>query len=311
MLNFDFRLAPSLLHAVAKLHTGALVYSQRETALLLTCEAYSRSKATDVHSETSMKSFPKDGESIFVGICEESDGGGAKQKLKIGGKHMNVLSTMSVIIGHELLVNIGPETKMADANYTIFYPEENVKVYKAAMEQATNYTATPDVNAIRQLVSGFGDPSTYKPYRASLEKIGNHETMMPVTVFNLCDLPHNGNYGVSDTAAPKIASRFLNAIATAYLLNKYTVPKEQFKEMLQFFNANKTQKSQQWRVLCTFVDALEAELQKSQKIDILSFGRAHVTPLAAMINQVLSAANTQIKVNVAKQLTTVYGNQNK
>ncbi|KAI8144272.1 hypothetical protein BJV82DRAFT_578297 [Fennellomyces sp. T-0311] len=178
MLDFDFRFAPSLLHAVAKLHTGALVYSEREAAMLLTCEAYSRSKATVVHSETSMKSIPKDGESIFVGMCEESDGGGAKQKLKIGGKHMNVLSTMSAIIGHDLLINIGPETKMADANYTIFYPEENVKI---------------------------------------------------------------GNYGVSDTAAPKIAPRFLSTIAVAYLFNKCTVQKEQFEEVIQFFSANKTQ----------------------------------------------------------------------
>jgi hypothetical protein len=240
LLNIDFRLTPSLLYAVAKLHTGSLVSCGDEIVLLLTCEAYSRSKATDTHSETSMKSMPISSTSIFVGICEESDGGMIKRKLKIGGRHMNILSTMSARVGLAIDVNIGPETNMCDGQLAIFYPEGSIKEFKAAMEQSTHYMIPPDVNSLRQLVSGFGDASTYKPYRASMEMIASHETLMPATVFNLCDLPHNENYGVSDTAAPKIGSRFLNIIAAASLLNKYSISKTQFQEALQFFHANKT-----------------------------------------------------------------------
>ncbi|KAG0174616.1 hypothetical protein DFQ28_007647 [Apophysomyces sp. BC1034] len=94
-LNMDFRLCPSLLHAVAVLHTGSLIITTNNALFTLTVEAYSRAKYLDSHGETNMKSFPSFYGSLpnglSVGIHEEADGGAAKMKLKIGTKTMNVL----------------------------------------------------------------------------------------------------------------------------------------------------------------------------------------------------------------------------
>lgn len=84
LLNFDYCLAPKLLHAVAQLHTGSIVSIGDELILLLVAEGYTRSKGTDTHAETSMKSLPRDSSSLFVGVCEEADASGIKDKLKIG-----------------------------------------------------------------------------------------------------------------------------------------------------------------------------------------------------------------------------------
>lgn len=99
LLNFDYCFAPELLHAVAKLHTSSIVCINDEILFILTVEVYARSKGTDVHAETSNKSLPLNSSSLFVGICEEADGGNTKDKLKIGGLSMNVLSTMPAMIG--------------------------------------------------------------------------------------------------------------------------------------------------------------------------------------------------------------------
>ncbi|KAI8365309.1 uncharacterized protein BYT42DRAFT_550179 [Radiomyces spectabilis] len=56
-LNFDSRQGPALIQSVAKLFTGSLVV---DTAIIfiIVAEANGRSKAVDVHSETSLKSHP-------------------------------------------------------------------------------------------------------------------------------------------------------------------------------------------------------------------------------------------------------------
>ncbi|CEJ05454.1 hypothetical protein RMCBS344292_19395 [Rhizopus microsporus] len=86
-LNFDFRLDPALLYAVAKLHTGALIID-KEVVFCLAAEAYGRSKAVDIHGEADLKSLPSPSNSVYkslsVGVHEESDGNGSKLKLKIG-----------------------------------------------------------------------------------------------------------------------------------------------------------------------------------------------------------------------------------
>lgn len=78
LLNYNFRLSPDLMYAVAKLHAGAIVYSEDSSLLLLFCEAYCRSKSVDIHACFSMKFIPNNKLSLFVGICEESDGFGVK-----------------------------------------------------------------------------------------------------------------------------------------------------------------------------------------------------------------------------------------
>lgn len=238
-LNFDYRLAPHLMYAVAKLHTGAIVYTEDKNLLLLTCEGYCRSKSADAHAETSKKSIPIDKHSIFIGICDESDGHGAKSKLKIGGYHMNILSTMSADVGLELDINIGPSTDMLPAAaFSIVYPEENVTKFKEIMAAIDDYDIELNINHVRQLVSGFGNVSTYKPYRASMDLLEKYETLMPATVFNLCDFPGNEKYGVSDSAVSMLASRFLNVMASDTSLGIQNISKARFNDAIMTFNAN-------------------------------------------------------------------------
>lgn len=63
-LNYDFRLYPSLLHAVAKLHTGSLI-ADKDVIFAMTAEAYGRAKPVDIHGETSMKSFPSPSNCLY------------------------------------------------------------------------------------------------------------------------------------------------------------------------------------------------------------------------------------------------------
>lgn len=97
-LNLDFRLSPSLLHAVAALHTGCVIVDEYNLVFMLTAEVYSRSKSLDAHAKTNLKSIPLPCNATYdglaIGIYKESDGGAAKKKLKIGSKSMNVLITM-------------------------------------------------------------------------------------------------------------------------------------------------------------------------------------------------------------------------
>ncbi|CEP08307.1 hypothetical protein [Parasitella parasitica] len=308
-LNFDLRLAPQKLSAVAKLHCGSLVVCEEEIILLLTCEAYGRSKSTDAHAGLSMKSLPQPN-TIFVCICNESDGSPIKSKLKIGGQHMNILSTMSVrvgLFGSPLQINIGPETKMSDGRASIFYPEENIQRFKASMADMDNFQINHNINHLRQVVAGFGDISTYKEYRCSLD-ILNHETLMPATVFTLCDLPHS-KYGVSDTAATKIASRFLNVMSAQLLRGKTSAGHQQLNDVLSIYNAHtKKESSQQWKILNKFVQELNSALQNNNgTVNILDFGKRHASPLTEMINSCLATANAQIKENVMDVLSDTFG----
>ncbi|ORZ01280.1 hypothetical protein BCR43DRAFT_512174 [Syncephalastrum racemosum] len=81
-LNSEFCAHPSLLHAAAKLHTGAIVVD-RHVILLLVAEAYGRSKTVDLHGEANMKSLPSPSTCIYktlsVGIHKESDANGMKR----------------------------------------------------------------------------------------------------------------------------------------------------------------------------------------------------------------------------------------
>lgn len=55
-LNFDFRLRPSLLHAVENLHRGSIVVG-KEVIFIMDVEAYGRERACHIHAETNLKSI--------------------------------------------------------------------------------------------------------------------------------------------------------------------------------------------------------------------------------------------------------------
>ncbi|KAG1469489.1 hypothetical protein G6F56_003229 [Rhizopus delemar] len=290
LLNFDYCLAPKLLHAVAQLHTGSIVSIGDELMLLLATEGYARSKGTDARAEASIKSLPPDSLSLFVGVCEEADGSGSKDKLKIGGIGMNILSTMSVIVGNKMTVNIGPETRLTNPGKgTIFYQAKAVQHFKNCMKEKKKYVVEPNSYGIRQVVSGFNDPLTYKPYRASWKSLANNDILLPATIFKFCDLPHT-DYGASNSPAAKIGSRFMKLLAVASLLEEHTL--------------SKSESSNQWKELNKFVKYLESEFEGKEKVDILSLGKKNIGNFADMINQSLSTANARIKLNVKKKLAS-------
>jgi hypothetical protein len=142
-----------------------------------------------------------------------------------------------------------------------------------------------------------------------MQSVADHETLMPATVFNLCDLPHDG-YGLSGESAPRIASNFLKIFAVAALTGKPTISRAEFKSNLEFFHANASRKTKQWQTLYKFVDALESELKSNnEEVNLLAFGRDHLGPLAGMVGQSLATANRKIKMNVLKQLIDRYGHR--
>jgi hypothetical protein len=58
VLNMDFRIWPSLLHAVSVLHAGSLVMMDHNVLLALMAKVYSGSKTLDIHSESNQKPIP-------------------------------------------------------------------------------------------------------------------------------------------------------------------------------------------------------------------------------------------------------------
>ncbi|KAI9256590.1 hypothetical protein BDA99DRAFT_562027 [Phascolomyces articulosus] len=253
-----------------------------------------------VHGETSLKSLLSSSTSIFVGICEESDESRYKDKLKIGSTSMNLLSTMSVTIGNKVDVNIGPETRVKSPSQgSIFYQKNSVEKIKQLMKEKSDYHVEPNLNNIRQAISGFNDPSTYKPYRASWEPLMNNNILLLSTIFTLCDLLHTG-YGVSNTAAAKIGSRVLNQMAAAACSTKRKISKSQLEDIIQIDQVNGTN-------LKKFLQHLESELNEKDEVDILVLGNRHLSSLAAMVNQSLSTANKKIKENVEKRLISQLG----
>lgn len=116
---------------------------------------------------------------------------------------MNVLSTMSVDLGASTNVPL-------PSSLSIKYPESCIQAFKEVMENATDYCVETNINHLRKLVSNFKNISTYKPYRAPTGLLEKKETLMPVTVFNICGFPGNDIYGVSDVSVLVLCSKFLN-----------------------------------------------------------------------------------------------------
>lgn len=314
-LNKDFRLYPKILLAVAELHSGALIMDGDQVLIPLTVEAYSRSKSVDCHSESSMQSLPPAGEKIFIGICEESDGRGIKKKFKIGFKHANLLITMSVSLGiNNLKMNIGPETVISGFNtkdLAIYYSTESIASFEAALQQGRDYCPAFDMNKVRQLISGFNNPATFQPYRATAECfLPCYETHLPATVFTLCDLPTTESYGVSNTSAPKIGSRFLSIIAASEWEDDFKISHQSFKTALQLFHAHSANKgTMQWNTVREFVTKLKTQLDANNgTINMLECKDLNTASLANVVGQSLSAANKQIVKNVEIHLREKFGN---
>lgn len=202
-LNFDYRLKPSLLRAVANLRRGSIVVD-KEVIFVMVAEVYGRGKASDTHAETNLKSLPTPASSFYgslsIGIHEEANSGTIKRKLKIVSRSMNVLVTMSCCLKSQQSLNIGPETastlqQVKPLTARIFYCDSEIKQFLNAMSDNT-FTVPKSLTSLRQLTSGFGDSTTYLPFRAAHEEL-NDDLMVPATVFTLCDMPHNQGYGTS------------------------------------------------------------------------------------------------------------------
>lgn len=221
--------------------------------------------------------------------------------MKIGTKHMNILVTMSTgLTSNGLGINIRLERKIYGGkanNFNALYIAENIERFKEAIAQETEFCPPQDLNALHQLVSGFSDPSTYGLYRALAEcLLPVHETLLPSTIFTLCDLPHNGNYGVSRTAATKIGSRFLSAMEASCLKDDFKMSRKRLQASLQMYRRHSfDKKTKQWKIVHDFAEKLEGQLKANEDIiDILQFAEKNVGSLAIIIGQALSIANKKI-----------------
>ncbi|KAG1143853.1 hypothetical protein G6F37_008619 [Rhizopus arrhizus] len=312
-----------LLHAVAKLHTGALIVD-KEIVFAMVTEAYGRSKAIDAHSESNQKSLPTPSNCVYgclsVGMHEGSDGNGIKRKLKIGSSTMNILVTMSVLLRSEKTLQVGPETSASISAINpltarIFYCDEEVERFLAVMNDPFTFTAPKTVLSLRQLTSGFGDSSTFLTARAAHDEFAT-DFRMPATVFSLCNLPHNQGYGASANSTGKLASRFLQSLALSIIFDKPTVD---FKSALNAYNTayaikqlqdndkTKRKSSKSWDVLSTFVEHLENVLKNHQDLSPCAIGTAlDFGSLASITGQSLSSCAQRIEHDVLNHLKEKY-----
>ncbi|KAL1930699.1 hypothetical protein VTP01DRAFT_10861 [Rhizomucor pusillus] len=93
---------------------------------------------------------------IFIGLVDESDGHGQKKKFKIGSLHMNIFVTSSVMLCQDFLA-----ISLA------------IEKYLSLLESSETKNAPVSVGDLRQVLLSFADPSTYMPYRATLESFDN------------------------------------------------------------------------------------------------------------------------------------------
>ncbi|ORX61926.1 hypothetical protein DM01DRAFT_1068896 [Hesseltinella vesiculosa] len=303
-LKSDFRLWPNLLHAVAMLHTGCLVTNGHDILITLTAEAYSRSKALDVHAETNLKTIPSPGSAIdglSLGVYEEADGGPVKKKLKIGSDHMNVLITMSAMIKTNE-VFIGPETPLTDieSEMIIFYDAAKEKkfleILRGEQELAMpSYKCPKSVSALRQLSSSFGKASTYSAWRATLNGLDT-DLLQPATVFTIADIPGNQKYGISENCTVKAASSALQAVAIAVMTSRSLESKTIMTAILQSAS-NSSDAS---------IVALMIHLSTRITTDPFDLAR-FLSPLAKVTSSALSSANQKIKSNVQIKLLQMFG----
>ncbi|ORX61964.1 hypothetical protein DM01DRAFT_1369885 [Hesseltinella vesiculosa] len=223
-LNSDFRIEPHLLQAMAELHTGAIVLD-KEVNLALVCEAYARSKSIDIHAESLNLSLPPTNISsaypstLTAGVFDEADGHGTKPKLKVARATRNVFVTMAAPLLRDRQVDVGPSSSpltLRPSKTRAFYQKNKVGIVLAHVHGRSPLSPLPTISSLRQLTSSFNDPSTFMPWRTSLDCL-NNDHQLPATVFTLCDLPHNQGYGTANLSPENLASRLLQAAARAFL----------------------------------------------------------------------------------------------
>ncbi|ORX53489.1 hypothetical protein DM01DRAFT_1336027 [Hesseltinella vesiculosa] len=329
-LNTDFRQCPSLVQAVATLHTGALIFDN-EVVLILAAEVYGRSKSQDTHGEVNLASLPQANEcaypsSLLVGLVHEADGHGMKKKLKIGSKTMNMLVTMGARLPKDqCIVDIGPSSSakassLRPTHTRIFYQEAKVKKFLDCFHNHSlsdpvsdddSSAPTITVSALRQLTTAFDHPSTFTPWRSVLGEF-DADLTLPSTVFTVCDMPHQ-SYGSSSTATEKIASQFLQALAWAYLKPSAKMIPD-FANALETFHAVqrvrkiKNMNGKDWSTLDRFVTSLEKVIAVNGPLEaralamICDFGSA-----AKLASSKLSDCNDKVKENVVEKLYDLFG----
>ena len=291
------------MHAVALLHTGCIIVDKYNLVFTLTAEVYSRSKSLDAHGEANLKSIPLPNNSSYdglaIGIFEESDGGAAKRKLKIGSKSMNVLITMLTDVSKNE-VSIGPETSLSlnSSKIRIFY--DDAKLSEFIRLSKNQQTETPKyllyVSSIRQLTSEFDKTSTYALWRATLPGFDN-DLLQPATVFTVTDLPENQGYGHGDKSIIKTASSLLQIVAIAVLKNcsVHTHDMQHFERRMQ-----------QHEDVSTLLQHLQTQVT-SDPLELSSF----LLPLCKHASQGLPKANQKIKSNVEEKLLELFGYRGK
>ncbi|KAI7862272.1 hypothetical protein BDF14DRAFT_115205 [Spinellus fusiger] len=210
-LNYDFRISPSLLHVVAKLHTGAIIidkkwYLQLQWKLIVVTRLQ-----------------------IFTG----------RQTLRHWHHHQPLFMDLYRLQSDSSsAVDIGPTSSCSvhsiHPNSTrILFCQRRMEEFIAIMKHKTiSYSPAQSVTSVRQLISGFNHPSTFAMTRASHVEFDS-DLLMPCSVFTVCELPHNQRYGSAANSVGKLSSRFLQVLGLSFLKGTPA----SFESAIESFNA--------------------------------------------------------------------------
>ncbi|KAI8377599.1 uncharacterized protein BYT42DRAFT_570911 [Radiomyces spectabilis] len=322
LLNYDFRISPSLLHAVAKLYTGAIIID-KEMVFAITVEAYCRGKATDIHGETNFKTLPSPSTCVYgslsIGVFEESDGKAMKKKLKIDSKHMNVLVTLSCRLQSDSssAVDIGPTSSCSvhsidPSSARILFRQSRTEEFSAIMKhEPMSYSPAPSITSMRQLISGFNHPSTFAMTRASHEEFDS-DLLMPCSIFTVCDLPHNQGYGSAANSVGKVSSRFLQVLGLSFIKGTPASFESAIESFLAFSKTKGSDMtaSQSLSTLKKFIEELNHILKDSQALSpVIIATKVNFSTIAIEASTAVSLANQKIKKDVLQRLQTLYNNR--
>ncbi|KAI8888226.1 hypothetical protein K501DRAFT_124282, partial [Backusella circina FSU 941] len=175
---------------------------------------------------------------------------------------------------------------------------DRIKEYIETIKNSSMfYAPQKTLTSLRQLVSGFDNPSTFFYARASHEEF-EVDQLMPATIFTICDLPPNQGYGSAADASGKLASRFLQALAVS-VINQLPI---NFSSALDAFSNVKLMKGSQsstslaWKNLSAFVDSLAINLNEEilPSPGVLA-KKVNFSTIAVDACQTVTLANRQIK----------------
>ncbi|KAI9498055.1 hypothetical protein BDB00DRAFT_867711 [Zychaea mexicana] len=222
--------------------------------------------------------IPQDVHQLMISIFEEVDSHGIKNKLKIGARHMNILSTMSVYLHQDPCIDIGPATSalidtVRPGRARLFLRRDSIESFMVSFEDKSYMFPPYSISSMRQVSTGFDDASSFAPWRAIIDVLESILTM-PATVFTLCDLPHNQGYRVSATSTEKIASRFIK----------------------------------DWDKLAASMTDLKLLIVEHHGLSALTLAMLHdFSSIANLALNRLSDCNTRLKENIKIRLAQLYG----